>query len=317
MRFSRYILFSFLAAIAGPLAAQVNDTYVIPAVGNTPGANGTVWASDLNIFNPQSYPLKVTIVFLPTGGSTGSTIQFTVESNSNAVSDNVLQEVFEATGTGSLLVATMAADNPTVPNDPLARAILVTSSTYNNAPSGTFGQAVPGVWAGLQDYSDKISSIANGVRDNGIPNSQPQSSGFRANIGAVNLGRYSATMRVWVYDSLGNTIASDIPYTVPPQGHIQDRLPIAVDRGSVEFFVDDPHKDAVVFPYVSVIDNGSGDPQYYNPVLLASASILTKGSMAMAQQQIGKKLDNAIAAQVISSAKFLGEVSVVRGHLTR
>src|SRR5512139_335600 len=108
MRFSRYILFSLLfAALAVPLAAQVSDTYVIPAVGNTPGDNGTVWATDLNIFNPQTYPLKVALVFLPTGGSTGSTLRFTVEANSNAVADNVLKEVFDASGTGSLLVATL------------------------------------------------------------------------------------------------------------------------------------------------------------------------------------------------------------------
>jgi hypothetical protein len=299
-------LFLLLVVVfAFPLAAQVNDTYVIPAVGNIAGANGTVWASDLNIFNPQPYPLKVTLVYLPLGGEAGKTVRFTVDSNSNAVADNVLREVFDVAGTGSLLVATLAADNPGVENDPVARAFLVTSATYNNAHTGTYGQAVPPLWAGLQDYSDLISAVANGVR-----NDSTGFTGFRANIGAVNLGRFSAKMRVWVYDSLGNTIARDIPYTIPPQGYIADRLPVMVDRGSVEFFVDDPYKDAVVFPYVSVIDNRSGDPQYFNPTLLAVPSILYKG--AMAAKPVGKKIDSAIAQRVISTTRDLGEATVVR-----
>ena len=40
--------------------------------------------------------------------------------------------------------------------------------------------------------------------------------------------------------------------------HVQDSLPVQVDRGSVEFFVDDATKQAVVFPYISVIDQLSG-----------------------------------------------------------
>ena len=67
---SGYIRFAVLLLfIALPLAAQVNDTYVIPAVANTPGSFGTQWMTQLSIFNPQlDYSLKVSVSFLPTGG---------------------------------------------------------------------------------------------------------------------------------------------------------------------------------------------------------------------------------------------------------
>ncbi|HEY6844055.1 MAG TPA: hypothetical protein VI391_07800, partial [Thermoanaerobaculia bacterium] len=115
---------------------------------------------------------------------------------------------------------------------------------------------------------------------------------------AVNLGRSSVKMTLSVYDADGNTIKKDIPFPLPPLGHIQDSLPVQVDRGSIEFFVDDSTKQAVVFPYVSVIDNKSGDPQYQSPTLLATPSVLF---------QKAAKIDVAFARKVRASAIRLGE----------
>src|SRR5688500_10402203 len=94
------VLLCFLAL---PLAAQVNDTYVIPVVGDAPGAAGTRWATELHVFNPQAYTLTVTAVFLPTGGAVGDEVSFNVASNQTAYAENVVADVFERTGvTGSL-----------------------------------------------------------------------------------------------------------------------------------------------------------------------------------------------------------------------
>jgi hypothetical protein len=212
-------------------------------------------------------------------------------------------------GSGALLVATFPEDNPGVPNDIVSRAFLVTSDTYNNASSGTYGQSIPGVWAGLQDYnSDGISAIAHGIRD-------IAAQGWRTNVGAVNLGRTSITMRVTVYDYNGHTILHNAPFTIPPMAHLQDHLPIEVDRGSIEFFVDDPTRQAIVFPYTSTIDQFSGDPSYQNPTLLATPKILfPKGAMAPTPASLtspGKKLDLTIARAVRATATSIGEVPLV------
>src|SRR5213075_2186428 len=227
--------------------AQVNDTYIIPAAGNTAGAFNTRWATQLSLFNPQSYPLKISVTYVPTGGGQGMEKVVNVPANSVAFSDNVLADLFNHEGGGALLVAVFPEDNPGVPDTVVSRAFLVNSNTFNNARSGTFGQTVPGVWAGLQDFkTDGISAVAHGVRN-------LSSQGWRANVGAVNLGRGSVTMRLNVYDIDGHTIAHDIPFVIPPLGHLQGSLPVQVDRGSVEFFVDDPNANdpdnfAVVFP---------------------------------------------------------------------
>lgn len=293
-----------LCSIAVPAAAQVNDTYVVPAAANVAGGFGTQWMTQISIFNPQlDYDLRVTIVFVPTGGAQGLEATVRIPRNSSAYSDNILEDLFDTAGTGSLLLATFEEENPGVPNSILARSFLVTSNTYNNAPDGTFGQTIPGTWTGLQDYaSEEISAVAHGVRN-------IARLGWRTNIGAVNLGDRSVTMRVSVYDVDGRTILKNAPFSIPPMGHIQDRLPIEVDRGSVEFFVDDPSRSAVVFPYASTIDQLSGDPTYQTPVLLANAQSVF-GKAAIDPTAVGKRIDHEIARNVRRTTRNLGEGSL-------
>src|SRR6185436_5926614 len=134
----------------------------------------------------------------------------------------------------------------------------------------------------------------------------------RANVGAVNLGRRNVRLQVSVYDINGRTILNKAPFDIPPLGHIQDGLPVQVDRGAVEFFLDDPTQQAVVFPYVSVIDQFSGDPTYFSPTLLATPRALF-GKQAMAPidtTAIGKKITIADARAARENAKSLGVVQL-------
>lgn len=276
-----------------PLFAQINDTYVIPVAGNLPGAFGTRWMSQVSIFNPQvDVPLKVSVVYLPTGGGTSSEVLLTVPPNSVALADNVLLEWFHiANGSGALIVATFPEDGN--PIDQVSRSFLVTSDTFNNSKSGTYGQSIPGLWTGLQDYAtDGTSAVSHGIR-------HISQYGWRTNFGGVNLGDSPVTLRLNVYDADGHTLIKNASYTLPAQGHGQWVLPVEVDHGSVEFFVDDPTKQAVVFPYTSTIDQYSGDPTYQSPALLATAKFLYgKGTAAPAT--IGRKftIDDARAIRV-------------------
>jgi hypothetical protein len=310
---SRYILVALLLAVVSlPLAAQINDTYVIPASANQPGNFGTRWLTQFSVFNPQlDYPLTVSVTYLPTGGGAGMERPFTVPANGTVLSDNILDDLFGITnGSGALLVATFPEDNPKVPNDVLSRSFLITTNTYNNVKSGTYGQTIPGVWAGLQDFnSDGISAVAHGIRNTARL-------GWRTNVGAVNLGRSNVTLRINIYDGSGKTILKNATLDIPPLGHRQASLPAEVDGGSVEFFVDDPTHDAVVFPYSSTIDPLSGDPRYQGPTLLASAKILFK--MGLPQPLTpGRKIDTEFARSVRDTATRLGEAQVVESRFAR
>ena len=317
MRLSSSVVSILALGLALPLMAQVNDTYVIPAVGDLPGANQTVWATQLSLFNPHlEYALTVSMTFLPTVGpvqDNGAEILVTVPANATFFADNIIREVFKRQGTqGALLVATFKGDNQGVADDVISRSFLVTSSTYNNARSGTFGQSIPGIFTGLQ--SDGITGIVHGIRN--------RSQGFRTNIGVVNLGKFSATMHVTVFDADGHAIKddhgnTDIPLRLLPQSHQQEALPVTVDRGSIEFSVDDPIKNAVVFAYASVIAPLSGDPTYYSPTLLAAPSVLFPKATATSTvdlSAVGKKIDSVRALEIRDGATHLGEVRLVHAE---
>jgi hypothetical protein len=290
-----------LTALALPLAAQVNDTYIIPAAANAPGAYSSRWMTQLSIFNPQTYTLKVSVTYLPAGGGRSLEALLTVPANSVAYTDNSLLEIFQISGTGGYMVATFPEDNPGVTNDMISRSFLVTTNTVNvRSDGGTYGQTIPGVWTGLQ--SDGITAASHGVRN-------LDQYGWRTNFGAVNLGSTAVTLRVSVYDADGFTLMKNAAYTVPSQGQLQWPLPVQVDHGSVEFSVEDPTNSAVVFPYTSTLDRYTGDPTYQSPTLLASAGLLY-GKKAVVQSELGRKIGTEDARAIRANADRIGEVQL-------
>jgi hypothetical protein len=307
----KLLLFAALISVASfPAMAQLNDTYVIAAAGNQRGAFGAHWMTRFSLFNPHlDDTLVVSVTFLYTGGAPGPEKLIELPPNSMAYSDNLLEDLYGIEGSGSLLVATFPEDNPGIPDDVLSRSFLVTSDTYNNTATGTYGQTIPGVWAGLFDYdTDGISSVSPIVRNKGI---------WRTNVGAVNLGACSVNLFVNVYDGDGNTVLSQAPLPIPPYGHNQAPLPVEIEVGSVEFFVDDPCANnaqdyAVVFPYTSTIDRRTGDPTYATPTLLANPDILFAKGQKIDPQSIGKKIDVSYARGVRAHAQRIGTASLKR-----
>jgi hypothetical protein len=168
----------------------------------------------------------------------------------------------------------------------------------------------------LNYETDEISAVAHGI-DNSAR------LGFRTNIGALNLGRCNINLRVSAYDADGVKVLDNVPFGVPPLAHMQDSLPVELEGGSVEFFVEDrcaadDDLYAVVFPYTSTIDNLSGDPRFQTPSMLASPGVIF-GKKAGAQRaidttQLGKKIDKAYARGVRATANRLGTAKLVRGE---
>lgn len=268
MRTKSLLLLLILAIPAVPSAlAQISDTYLIPAAANAAGARGTRWASEVHIFNPQGHQLNIAVIFIPSGGRQASEAVVTADPNMTLYSENLLEDLFETADTGALAIVAFPEDNPHLPEDDvLAHSFVTGSRVYNNAAAGTFGQRIPGAIIALMN--DGITAVADGIRNSA-------SSGFRTNVGAVNVGRSNVRMKVQVYHPDGSAAGGPMNFDLPPDGHIQDALPVTVDHGSAEFWIDDdPSGESLVFPYASVVDNRSGDAVYVSPVLLAFPSEL-------------------------------------------
>jgi hypothetical protein len=112
-------------------------------------------------------------------------------------------------------------------------------------------------------------------------------------------------------------VVNKAPLLIPPYGHNQAPLPVGIDVGSVEFFVDDPcaaddNRYAVVFPYTSTIDRRTGDPTYQTPTLLAEPNILFAKGQKIDPRSIGKKIDVTYARGVRNQANRTGVAHLKR-----
>lgn len=304
-------LFLFLLLVAVPLSAQISDVYIVPAAADTPGASGTYWMTEFHVMNPQAYPLRATLVYLPTGGTLASAFKIDVGANETVWADNIVAEFDDVTATtGSLLLAVLPEDNPGIAEDDyLGLSLVLQTRTFNTSSSGTLGQGIPGAITGLLDFEldNELSAIATGVRNFG--SSGPVASGFRANVGALNLGQSSVTLHVAVFNAAGEEVGS-APFILPPEGHKQDLLPITVDHGSIEFWVEDPEPnyEDFVFPYVSIVDNRTGDATYIEPKLLAEPSYVAPFKMGRRSATTPIRVDQV--RRVIESARYLGVATV-------
>lgn len=249
------------------------EAVIIPAVAKTSGAGGTFWQSDLFIFNPNSYPVRITLQFIPSGfagsGSnpiTAQVAQTIAAGNTYAIKD-VLGTYFPTYGVGALIVWGA--------NTSGAEAnILVTSRTYtpDSENKGTFGQGIPGIpwyYYGDKNYSDEglDKLYLWGLDQNDV---------YRTNLGILNISdRLTETISIKVY-SPSNSLVGEIPVTLGPLAHYQingilAQLGISGEgyKAIVEVssFIDNEPSNPeepipAVMAYASKVDNGLGDPTY-------------------------------------------------------
>ncbi len=244
-----------LATLAAPASAQLASQWMIPAAAHTAGIGGTFWATDLSLHNPHQYTLPVVIWVLPSDRDNtfadGWTLDLGPYETVN-LWDALGPDTFDVAGTAALLV--LADDSRTDCGDPAACAFLATSRTYTPAPGGDgeYGQGIPGrrPAAGV-DWS--TYGYVAGILNDG--------DAFRCNVGAASWSDAWTTVRVDVQDATG-TVIGWLDLDLPPFGHVQRRLPTAVEGGSLVFYLVDGPADALVFPYASVVNQATGDPTY-------------------------------------------------------
>jgi hypothetical protein len=249
------LLGSILAVLAPSLAAaQLSLQWMVPAAAHTPGLNGTFWATDLSLHNPHDVDLPVMVQFLPsdTDNQSADTLYITLYPYETFNLWDVLGgSGFDVDGTGALLVV---ADWSLDCQPAESCHFLVTSRTYTTNPlgGGEYGQTIPGaaVWQGV-DWGSL--GYAAGILNDGAA--------FRANLGLASWSGFWTTVAVDVQDADG-TILERLVYDVPPYGHIQRRLPTPVEGGSVVLWIEDGDDDALVYGYVSVVDEITGDASF-------------------------------------------------------
>jgi len=222
----------------------------VAASAHAEGINQTLWLTDLVLHNPGSSAATCDLFFLATATDNTSAAPYrvTVPADASVRLADVVSELFGRDGeTGAILVG---ADLP----------LIVSSRTFNNASTGTFGQHIGGeatslAWEGDSDLPRLVQ----------LAHSPDPEQGFRTNLGAVNLSTSELTLDVELHRG-GGELLGTIQLVVPPFGHLQYSNVFAT-------YATDELKDAFAevvsasagaryLVYASVVDNRSGDPVF-------------------------------------------------------
>jgi hypothetical protein len=218
--------------------------------------NGTSWRTDLRIFNPSEATTQIFLAVLPAGQNNVTPFQvgpYTVSPKGAVVLNNILQ-MFE------LLLGkayTKAALRITFENEENLAPIVIGRTYTDIEGGGTMGQFVPGRPV-VPNSTPSVLWIAGG-RNNGT------AEGFRTNFGIANLrGDPSgvAGIVLSMYDATGTQVGAKT-MSLAPYGYLQDSVKnvfgaAVAEIGPFSIKVDVPD-GADIEPYISVVDNHSGD----------------------------------------------------------
>jgi hypothetical protein len=229
-------------------AQASSDTVIVAAAAHAPGFNNTLWRTDLEVCSVGSAEAvyRIELLAADSNNSDPQREQFTLEPGLCMRYGDVVGR-FGINGSGALRVPVETGK------------VMVSSRTYNDLGDRTYGQYIPGVpeaTAGEHDQPVRLVQLAYS------PN---QGSGFRTNIGAVNLGDAEITIDVDLYAGDG-TLLGTRAVTLPPYAyHQENNIYSYVTSSALEdgFAVVSCADEAARFlAYASVVDNQSGDPVF-------------------------------------------------------
>jgi hypothetical protein len=231
----------FSISQSGTSGGSSSSSYLVAGIAHAPGAGGSSWRSTLAVTNTSSQAANLTITYQYGGTTTTRTI--VLSGNAIREWDDVASSLFGQSGStsGSILVA---SDLP----------VMVTARTYNATLGGTFGQYLPG--------AESATAIASGQM--GMLPQIKKVSGYRTNVGFINLGSANVTIRTRLYSEdgfpLGNDISTNVAATEWKQ--VNDVFNAAgISSCDIGYATVELTSGAGPFwAYASVVDNASGDP---------------------------------------------------------
>lgn len=240
-----------LAVRAAPVVPPITDpgdhVTVVPAAANAPGVAGTSWVTDMVLHNPGTTDATANLYYMVADADNTGAVghQVEVAAGSSLRLADVVASVFAATGTGGAIL--VGCDHE----------LLVSSRTFNNAATGTYGQYIPAVPASTAWGSDAAPRLIQ------LAHAQRADTGFRTNIGAVNTTAGEIVVTVELFRGNGDRLG-EVPMTLPPYAYHQenDILRAGADLPDAFAIVRSATPGAGYLCYASVVDNRSGDPVY-------------------------------------------------------
>jgi photosystem II stability/assembly factor-like uncharacterized protein len=232
------------------IAAAEQSVY-IPSAAHLSGAAGTNWRTDLELHNPGTTSVTAIVALLERDQANPSpqTAQVSLAAGKSRRYDDVLMSLFGFSGAAALRVT------------PTGGSLLISSRTYNDQPSGTYGQFVP-AFAETEAFSRQDTATL-------IQLSQGQSTneGYRTNIGLVNLGETTLLMEVRLFTSDGVELGAITSFL---HAYELQQINQVFQQVTADEVVDGFALVTAGFSggserflaYASVVDNRTGDPVF-------------------------------------------------------
>jgi parallel beta-helix repeat protein len=218
--------------------------YVVPGVAQL-SSDFANWRTDVRVFNGGTDAVTTTMTYFPQEGDPVSK-QVTIAAKEVKTYDSALQSLFGlTTGGGALHIDTTATSS-----------LVATARTYNQTPTGAFGQFIPA--ATLSDSAGRDSRALQLIE-------LEESSRFRTNLGLAEM--------------TGNAVQVELTI-VPPDGKLAGKAVVDLPANGFRQFSSiiksagfDSNYDVRVTAkviggngritaYASVIDMSSGDPTF-------------------------------------------------------
>ena len=228
--------------------------YVLPASAHVEGLEGTSWVSDVVLHNPGSTAVKAVLYFLDDGVNAEERYRVEVPTGSSVLLADLLAENFGPDAkAGGVLIGS-------------SDSLMLSSRTYNDVESGTFGQYVP-----VEHESAAVAGT-----DPATLIQLTRNDDFRTNIGVTNLGWEQLDIVIDIFTASGSYIGSRgssiDPYSFYQIADIIRKVG-ADDVDDAFAVVRARDVDAAYFTYASIIDNRTGDPIYASPTKSSTTPI--------------------------------------------
>ncbi|HVR40350.1 MAG TPA: hypothetical protein VMU84_14735, partial [Thermoanaerobaculia bacterium] len=222
----------------------LGNKWVLPGVADLKNALAN-WQTDMRIFNAGTTPQSASLKFYPQNNGTPLSADVVLQPGEVRTLDNVLSTLFQTTNTGGAVhVSTQSASS-----------LVVTGRTFNQTPTGTFGQFIPAV------TTDEAA--ANGGRALQILQVE-DSTRFRTNLGIAEVSGNPATVEVQVFLPDSKVIPT---VQIPLQANEFRQFGIIRELGlgniyNARISVRVIEGEGRVTAYGSVIDDETQDPTY-------------------------------------------------------
>lgn len=263
--FSGLILFLALPSAASDF---VSATHFFPVVSRTAGLGGTDWSTSVQMVNPGTDALTITVRLSADGAYRTETFQLAA-GETRAWAD-FLGNIFDFEGTGALMLEAEADTNGQLPAECRSFAASMRIST-GGFGGGSYGQGIPSldsVSGVLGDWTALFPAVSLW--------GQPREGGFRTNVGFWNIGAGDAQLRLRVQDAAGQDVWQQV-VTVHRHDPFLIGLPRNLDLDTATLVVEPLGGWLDCAVYISVVDNMTGDAsflasQLMDPDLLSACS---------------------------------------------